>query len=421
MSVRGGVHNSPQFRRLWAANVCQEVSRQVGAVALGVTAVVLLDASTIVVGVVSALSNGAYLVLGVPAGVVADRADRRLLLVFADFIRGLSLGSVPVFFLLGWLSVPHILVVAALVSSASVVADTAQTALLPNIVGRRRIGEATARLQLTDSVVQVAGPGLAGVLLLRLAAPLVFAVSGLASLVASVLMLWSRPSPVVAPMPAGRSGSLLVGFRYCWSHPLLRALVLCGCAANFAGGMITPLVQVYALRDLRIDPSLFGLAGGVGAGAGVAASVVVMRVVKRMGELGTFRAVTFGFPVAVCVFPLLVRVGAPPAVALFVGGALLSAVLVLGAVPAAGMRAAVTPSEIMGRVVSSMRVVSVGALPIGSLAGGLFGTVLAPEFAIFAAAFVAAVGILPFLGAPLRGQRSVPMSWLVDDDGGPDL
>ncbi len=416
------VHRIPMFRRMWAANISQEVSRQVGAVALSVTAVVFLDASPTIVGIIAALANGAYLVLGLPAGAMADRFDCRLLLVCSDVVRALALASIPIAYLAGCLSTGQVLAVAALVSAASVVADTAQTALLPAVVGRSNVGEATARIQMTDSTVQIAGPGGAGLLLARMAAPLVFGFSAIASAVAAVIMMSSRFG-FADPGHGSREGkrtSVLAGLKHCWSQPLLRMLILCGAAANFAGGMLTPLVQLYALRDLGMRPSLFGVSGGIGAAGGVVGSVLVIRMANRLGDLRTFRWVQIALPVVVVLFPVLALSGLTPFVCLSLSLALLSMVLVVGAVPAASMRALVTPSSLMGRVASAMRIFSVGTLPLGSLLGGGLASMGSARLGIWIAGLVALLGLLPILPSSVRHPASVPTQWHAVESAGPD-
>lgn len=111
-----GVHRVRDFRRLWFSNVSQEVGRQLGTLALSVTAVVVLEAAAWQVGLITALGTSAYLVIGLPAGVWVDRWRKRPVLVTADLLRAGATLSVPVAYVNDWLTIEHLMLVAAVLS-----------------------------------------------------------------------------------------------------------------------------------------------------------------------------------------------------------------------------------------------------------------------------------------------------------------
>lgn len=182
----GAVHRNTGFRWLWASNALQETGRQFATLALSVTAVAVLGAEAWQVGVISALGLSAYLVIGLPAGVWVDRWPKRPVLVCTELIRAVAAASVAVAYIAGWLSVWQLMVVAAIISVTSVFSDTAQTAFTPAIVGPSRVSKATARIQSTDTSMQVVGPALAAAVLTRLTAPLLYVFTSVTGILAAV-------------------------------------------------------------------------------------------------------------------------------------------------------------------------------------------------------------------------------------------
>src|SRR3954451_24745873 len=105
-----------------------------------------------------------YLVFGLPAGALADRLDRKRLMIGSDLVNAALLGSIPLANALGTLSLPHIYAVALLSAFAFVWFDVANFGALPALVGRTRLVEANSYMWSSTILIETAGAALAGVL-----------------------------------------------------------------------------------------------------------------------------------------------------------------------------------------------------------------------------------------------------------------
>lgn len=117
-------------------------------------------------GFVEALGAAPYLLLAVPAGALLDRWDRRTTMICCDILRGLAVGSVPLAYSLGRLTVAHLYAATLVAGTAFVFFDVANGASLPRIVPPAQIARASAALATATWTVSLVGPGLGGLNLL---------------------------------------------------------------------------------------------------------------------------------------------------------------------------------------------------------------------------------------------------------------
>jgi MFS family permease len=129
-----GLARHRDFRRLWAAQTVSDIGSEAGLLALPLVAIYTLHATTLEVGALSAAETAAFLLLGLPAGVLLDRVRRRPAMVAADWGRALLMGSVPVAYALGWLTMWQLFVIASLSGVLTVLFDVASQSYLPFLV-----------------------------------------------------------------------------------------------------------------------------------------------------------------------------------------------------------------------------------------------------------------------------------------------
>ncbi|MEW5931400.1 MAG: MFS transporter, partial [Gemmatimonadota bacterium] len=270
----GGLWRHPDFLRLWAAQAASAFGSRITRTALPIVAILTLGASPTEVAVLSALGVAPGVVVGLWAGGRVDRTARRPLLVGADLVRAGLILTIPAAAWLGALSMPQLYAVAAAVGAATTLFQIADGSFLPSLVGRDRLVEGNARLEATDSVAEAAGPGIAGVLVELLTAPVALVIDALTYLWSALLLggIRAREAP---PAPAGpRPGvadDVRAGFRACLAHPLVGRLLLAEGVTYLFGGFYLALYMVLALETLRLSPAAAGLVigvGGVGAFAG---------------------------------------------------------------------------------------------------------------------------------------------------------
>jgi MFS family permease len=407
------VHREPGFRRLWAANFSDEAGSQFSAMAMQVTAVSVLGASTLQLGVLTALGRLAYLVIGIPVGAWVDRWHKKHVMVLWGLVRAVAVASVAAAYLLGHLSIVQLMVVAAVVSVAAVFFDTAHTAILPALVGRRRVSEASARLQTTDSVMSVAGPGLAGMALARFPAPLLYLVSAATGLLSATFVASIRTEE---PRRTAKERepflrSVRAGLSFVTSQVALRTHTISNALTNLGAGIFMAIAPAFALRDMGISPVLYGIAGMAGSGAAILTALMAMKIVRRWGDIRSMAVSHYLRLVAFLVLPLGAQTPLDGAIVLAMSDAAVSFIVVLNSVAASGVRARVTPMSMMGRVSAASRFVTLGVFPLGALLGGALGAHFSNASVLLLAAVFAGLSGLSVFLSPLRRLRSTPSEW----------
>jgi MFS family permease len=410
-----------EFRRLWAAETASHVGTQVVGVALPVVAVSLLAATPWQMGVLNALETAAFLLVALPAGAWVDRWRRQRVLVRADTVRALALATVPAAYLLDVLTLGQLYVVAAVVGTATVFFDVAYQSYLPQIVDRGQLTDGNGKLEISRAVAQVAGPGLTGVLLRVLAAPLLVVVTSLGYLL-SALFVSSIQHVEVLPDRAARRPmrtEIGEGLAFVVTHPLLRRIVACTGTGNLFSAITGTLLALYVLRTLELSESTLGLVLSAAAAGGLLGAVTAAPVARLVGEGRSIplSAVTFG-AFAGCT-PLAVLLdGTGQLVLLVVGGIGLSWAVVVYNVVQVSFRQRLCPPGLLGRMNASVRFVVFGTMPVGALLGGVLGTTIGVVPALWVAVAGQLAAALPVLLSPLAGMRDLPDS-LDATTGGP--
>ena len=274
------------FRQLWAAETVSQLGTQVTLLALPVLAVSLLDATPLEMGILTALETAAFLVIGLPAGAWVDRWRRKRVLVVNDLVRAVALASLPVAYLLDVLALPQLYLVAAVTGTATVFFDVAYQSYLPALVERDRIVDGNGKLEASRAVAQVAGPGLTGVLLRFLGAPLLLVVDAASFLLSAFFLSRIRQADVVPDRSTRRRlrNEIGEGLSFVVRHPLLRRIVACTGTANLFSSMSGTLLVLFALRTLGLPESTLGFVLSAGAVGGLVGAVTAARFAGLVGE-----------------------------------------------------------------------------------------------------------------------------------------
>lgn len=399
------------FLRLWAAQSVSDFGARITREGLPIMAVIGLAARPGELGVLAALSSAAGLLVGLTAGDYVDHTPRRRILIAADIVRAGVLLSVPLAAWLGVLSMLQVYAVAAVVAAASVLFAIADHAYLPSLVGRSLVLDANAKVSATESVAEMGGPALAGVLFQALTAPFAVAVNALTYLV-SALFLWRIRTPEPAPDPRGRRGwrsGLVTGAATSWGEPRVRVLLVMTATGGLFGGFFSALYVAYVLRDLGLGTALMGLgiaAGGLGALAG---SVLAQAMARRLG-VGPAIAVSGALSALgtmLILFAPADRAGAMAA--LVVSQILGDAFGVVPLILASSLRQSILPNAVLGRVGATFRAAGGGGAVVGALAGGALGGMLGLRMTLLIAIAGLLVGPLYGLASPaLRRVRAMP-------------
>jgi MFS family permease len=398
------------YRRLWTSILISSFGGQVTMLALPLTAAVLLNASPTQMGWLTAMEIAPFVLLSLPAGVWLDRVRKLPVYVAGETMLALAVASVPLAWWAGALTMGWLYAVGFLIGCVYTVAGSAAQVVLTQVVPRTRLVEAHARNALASSGAEVAGPGLAGVLIRLVGAPVALLVDA-AGLLASALILRGvriveRRDPVVTRRAYGPE--LREGLRFVAGHQLLVALALTVGLWQMAFHAAMVVQILFATRQLGLGEQGVGLAY-VGLGVGtVAASVFGNRLSRRLGPGPALLA-----GVASCGAGWLALSMAPDGVAGVVAFAGMLVLFGFGAVLIfinfLALRQAVTPEPLLGRMTSTMRWLTVAPAGPGALIGGWLGEHWGLRAAL---AFAGGVALLAAANAwrlpVLRELRSLP-------------
>ncbi|HKC27395.1 MAG TPA: MFS transporter, partial [Jatrophihabitans sp.] len=283
---RGGLWHHLDFRRLWIGETVSQFGTQVSQIAIPLVAILVVHATTLQVGLLTAIETLGFLIVGLPAGAWVDRMRFRSVLIANDVLRAVALGSIPLAQLLGVITIGQLYAVALVTGVCTVFFDVAYQSYLPELVDRGALVEGNSKLQASESVSQIAGPGLGGVLIQALTAPY-------AVLVDAVSFLWSAawvgaikarpPKPERKPdRHLGRE--IKEGLAFVVRNPMLRAIAMCTGSANLFSSLTFAVFYVLLARDLHVSPGIIGLIMSTSAIGGLVGSLVASRITRRLGQ-----------------------------------------------------------------------------------------------------------------------------------------
>ena len=203
MSEPSSLWRHADFRRLWSAQAISAFGSRITRTALPIIAVKALGEPESIIGILAAMQLAPGVVLALFAGGFVDRGRKRRILVAADLIRAAAVASLTVAWLVGVLSMVHVIVVGAVVGAASALFQITDVAYLPALIGASQLSAGNAKLEATEAIAEITGPASAGGLIAALGAPLAVAIDA-ASYVWSAFMLGRIRA--VEPTCAGARG-----------------------------------------------------------------------------------------------------------------------------------------------------------------------------------------------------------------------
>jgi MFS family permease len=409
----GGLWRHPDFLKLWAGQSVSVFGDQVGFLALPLTAVVALRATPAEMGLLGAAERAPFLLIGLLAGVWIDRRRRRPVLMWADVGRAILVGSIPAAALLGCLDMGYLYGVALATGVLTVLFDVAYQSYLPVLVARDQLVEGNSKLEVSNSVAQIAGPGVAGVLVQTLTPPLALvgdALSFVVSVVSLGLIRTPEPGPVPLAEQPGLRSELGEGMATVFKSPLLRAIAGSTATTNLFSNATFAVFILYATRDLAIGPAALGfILAALGPGA-LLGALLASHLARRLGPGPTIVGAILVGGTGWLLIPLA---NGPPSVA----AAMLAAgffVVGLGGpiynINQVSLRQALTPRRLLGRMNATMRFLVWGTMPIGSLLGGYLGTTIGLRPTLAVAAVGSSLAFLWVFLSPVRALSTPPSS-----------
>lgn len=384
---------SADFWRFWTASTLSNLGDGLRLVALPLLATTLTRSPLLIAGV-SAFTFLPWVTVGPVSGVVVDRVDRRRLIVAVQLVRGLAAAGFAVAVATGSVTIAVVYAIAVVIGIGETLADTAAQAAIPRLVGDSdRLELANSRLLAGQIVMNEAVGTAAGGVLFAAAAMLPFSVDAATYLIAAGLILTVRkdlgPGPGATARQTVRQ-DLVEGIRWLWRHDILRPYALSVALTNLGLQVSTAILVLFALDVLLLPEAAFGLLLAVGAVGGVVGASVGTRVVARFGRTRTLVTTTGMTAVSSAVIGASSH-SVVAAASLFVGIASITVFNIVGQ----SVRQAVTPSRLLGRVVSAYRFVGLSSMPVGAALGGVIAEMLGLRAPFFVGAvLVAAAAVI---------------------------
>ena len=396
-----GLWLSADFRRMWLSLTITSFGAQVTNLALPLTAAILLHATPLQMGVLVALETLPFALFSLQAGVLIDRVRKLPIVIVANVSRALALAVIPLAAYTDWLTIEVLFAVGFFCGIHNVVGGAAYQVLLAQMAGRKRLVEANAKISLGETGSALVGPGIAGLLIQALTAPIAILVDAL-SFLASALMLRKLRVPTDVPHPGPRSGvmrEIAEGLKLVRGNPTLWSLAwLAGLWQLLHHAQLAVLI-LFATRELGLSAGAIGLVyvfGGLGC---VVAAATAERLAARFGVGPMIVHALTATAIAWQLYGLVAGPGWLSTVAL--GRAMLLHAFggVMSGIQYLSLRQAITPDRLLGRMTATMRFLTVAAAPLGSLAGGAVATLVGLRATLLG---IGALGLVLAIGAMVR-------------------
>ncbi|HWN83853.1 MAG TPA: MFS transporter [Vicinamibacterales bacterium] len=323
------------------------------------------SSSAFYLGLDSFLGELPILLFTLIGGVVADRRDRRQLLLMSQYIQMATAFALAALVYWGQVRIWHVLVLSTITGLAQAFGGPAYQSLLPSLVDRQHLPNAIAFNSIQFNLARVIGPLMAGGALATFGMVACFGLNGLSFLavIAAILMMRVRHTPSTTATRLGQE--LAGGFAYVRAHPEFTAMAALGFAATFLGNPLLTFLPLFAQDVLHGDVRLYTQLMAC-AGIGAVAGALVVAWLGRFAHMGrTLLILQVAFGTVVVLFAST-RLFWLNGVLLFGAGAcmvmvfsMLSSLVQLNA-----------PNEMRGRVMSIYMVAFRGGMPLGSLVGG---------------------------------------------------
>ena len=415
MPHRPSLWRQGDFMKLWTGQTISQFGDEITGLAIPLLATFTLHAGPLEFGILGVVRFLPWILFTLPAGVWVDRMRRRPILIGADLARAALLTSIPLAFVGGWLTLIQVYVVSFLAGLFEVFFDVAYQSYLPNIVERDELVEGNSKLELSRAASQVAGPTVAGFLIQAIQAPLAILFDA-ASYLAAAFFVGIIRREEAGPEPhdpaTGERPTMWqearAGVGYVFSNRYLRSIAATTGTANLFSNMSGAVLILYLTNQdaLFLTPGAIGIIFALGNLGVILGALTGGRLAKALGIGPTIIVsaaisglATFAVPLAPQDDPFWVLV---------VGGLIVGFGVVVYNVNQVGLRQAITPDRMLGRMNATMRLIVWGTIPIGALIGGVLGYLFGLVPVLWVSAIGASLSFLPVLLSPVRTLREIP-------------
>ena len=355
------------YWRQWTASVISNIGDGINFVAMPLLALTLTDDPRLL-----ALTTFAvflpWLVIGLPAGVMVDRFDRRRLMVCANVVRVALFSLIAIGAAAGWLDIPILVALLLAIGCCEVLFDSSAQAFLPLIVPPAQLGRANSYLFAAEVVAgSIVGLSI-GAFLFEVGVGLPFAINAASFAAAAVLISMIRVvrARIFKTAPPPRPDwALGVGLRFLWGDPLLRTLAMMFTVTNLGLMFGQGIFVMYAVDELGLSGGEFGVLLAVTAMGAATGGLVGHRVMSALGVRAAVVVPYLAFGAGNVVIGL-----ATSAWVVAATGFVLGASVTIWNVVTVTVRQRVIPDDRFGRVNAVYRWLGAAASAVGIAVGG---------------------------------------------------
>ncbi len=364
-----GVFGNRSFRRFYVGQTFSYAGDGLRLIAIPLL-VYHLTGSALSVGLTYALELGPFALFGLVGGSLADRVDRRALMIGADVVRFAILALFASGYAFGFLTIGMLYAGIVVISLAAAVFMGGQASAIPYLLGKDRATQAMSALLAAEQTSEMLLPPIGGAFF-ALVGPLPALAINAATYLISQASLALVPTlgpenPSGAPSPRIIAADIAIGFRFLWNDRAMRTFAMLSLALNFFGLMAGASLIPFLKREFGATDLVVGYAFGLGAIGSIVGSYVAGRV-PATWPFGRVMIVAYALDGTLFV-PVMFTHNLVVAVAFL---ALTNACVLFEIAQIVGWRMRVIPAELVGRVFGVARlIVLIGTVP-GALLGGL--------------------------------------------------
>jgi MFS family permease len=385
------------FTLLWGSMLASDFGFSAAAIAIPLL-VLTINGSAADAGFVLGTVATAQLAAGLPAGALADRWNRKYIMLGCEAAQAIAGASLVAAILMHVVNIPQLVVVAAVIGVSAALFGPAEDASLPNIVPEEQVQKAVAMNAARTSLAHLSGTG-AGGFLFAVGRVVPFAVDMVSHALAFFALTFVRlPPREVERQPISQLyGETLEGLRWVWQQRLVRVTTLCAVVLNLFFSAFYIIIIVLAHQrgiptgQIGVMAAMLGAGGLVGA---LLAPVLTEKISPFVSIASVFWILTVLTPVAI-----FIRNG-------YLLGALLFAIALLPPTANTTIMARqllITPDNLRGRLSGALGLMAGGAAAVGPMLGGvLIGLVSGTEAVLICAGGMAAITVLVTASPTLR-------------------
>ncbi|MFJ5270402.1 MFS transporter [Streptomyces sp. NPDC088358] len=388
------------FQALWTSEAFAALAKETAEVAYPLL-ILATHGSAFYAGAVGSAQLVTASLMSIPGGTLADRVDRRLLLIVCNMVRVVLLGLFALLISTGHTN-PAVIFTVAVGSAACLgISNPTGLAVIKQLVPPSQLTQATAQNQVRYFAATMGGPP-AGGSLFAVARAFPFLSSAIAFLISSALLLFIRKPLKVENATPGEKRNAAEGFRFLARQPVLRLLIIWIMGSNMAfthSGVFLALIATAESRGA--SPAFTGLLLSIAGVGGVVGSLLASPIIKRVKPPVLFLTAAWIGPVAAV---LLANVsGLVPL------GIIVACVFLRGPITSAlflAYLAAMAPDKMQGRVLGAVMFMSMIAAPIGVFGVGALFDLAGPTWVFTAMAIASGLAALPTLSPRIRKLAS---------------